>query len=739
MQGAVVVYCVRWIVASLFFIVPNLLFAAIWQDIDTSALAAKGVDITSIYSRRLVVDHSALKQRLLAAPLQGTSLSAIELELPLPYGSMQRFAVEESPVMADSLALRYPEIRTYRVRGVDDTASTGRLDLTPQGFHAMLSTPAGTVYIDPDETGGYRSYYKRDYAASRDGSLSRPTCMHHEDQHAHAHRIAGTSQTFANRTLSGAHRRVYRLAVATTGEYGTYFGGSVSAALAQIVTTINRVNQIYGRDLAVQFQLVGNNDRIIFTDPDTDPYTQTSASIGQMLIENQQQLDFILGVKNYDLGILFGTVGGGLASVGSLCSEFKAQTYTGAPNPKGDGFYIDFVAHELAHQLNASHSFNGTTAGCGGVNRVAATAVEPGSGSTIMSYAGLCGEESLQANSDATFHGINIQEINEFITQGEGSQCGQLIVTGNTAPSVDAGRQGDDGSITIPAATPFLLSGSASDVDGDTLSYQWDEMDAGGIHGATNAMTIGNDLPGGSNPLFRSFLPKRTAVRYFPRLSQLLSQQQDIGETLPQSSRILNFRLTVRDGESGVANDDITLEVDGDQGPFMITGGDLNRSSTSMAGESRTLEWTTGGTEVSCPRVHVSLLSLSSDNPPSTFCSINDTGFDQLSLGEFPNSGSATIVLPQISVEYARVMLSCSNNIFFAISDATLSVIGTAEPLANDCQPVDGEDLEHGTLFTDAGEAEEFDSPGGGGQLLWLLFVLGFGLAYKVQSFSKEP
>jgi hypothetical protein len=736
MQGSVVC-SLRWFLLSLIFILPDSIHAAIWQDIGTSELAAKGVDVSSIYSRRVAADSGALRQRLLAAPLQGTSVSAIQLELPLPYGSMQRFAVEESPVMADSLALRYPEIRTYRVRGVDDTASTGRLDLTPQGFHAMLSTPAGTVYIDPDETGGYRSYYKRDYIAARDDTSSTPVCLHHDAQHDHKHAVTGLSQTLASRTVSGAHRRVYRLAAAATGEYGTYFGGSVSTALAQVVTTINRVNQIYGRDLAVQFQLVGNNDRIIFTDPDTDPYTQTSAGIGQMLIENQQQLDFILGADNYDIGILFGTVGGGLASVGSACGEFKAQAYTGTPNPVNDGFYIDFVAHELGHQLNASHSFNGTTASCGGVNRVADTAVEPGSGSTIMSYAGICADENLQVNSDATFHGINIQEINEFITQGEGAQCGQLIVTGNTAPSVVAGEEGDDPSITIPAATPFMLTGSASDVDGDTLSYQWDEMDAGGIDGATDASTIGSDLPDGSNPLFRSFLPKRTAVRYFPRLSQLLTQQQDIGETLPQSSRILNFRLTVRDGESGVANDDIAIQVDGDQGPFMITGGDLNRSSSYMAGESRTLEWATGGTEVSCPTLQVSLLSLSSGNPPATFCSINDSGFDQLSLGEIPNNGAATIVLPQISVEHARVMLSCSNNIFFAVSDATLSIIGSGDNLADDCQPVDGEDLEHGTIFTDANGAEKFDSPGGGGQLFWLLFVLGFGLVVKVQSLSR--
>jgi hypothetical protein len=417
--------------------------------------------------------------------------------------------------------------------------------------------------------------------------------------------------------------------------------------------------------------------------------------------------------------------------VGALCSEFKAQAYTGTPAPENDSFYIDFVAHEMGHQLNASHSFNGTTASCGGVNRVSSSAMEPGSGSTIMSYAGICGDENLQDNSDATFHAVSIQQMNEFITQGKGSQCGRVTVTGNSAPSVDAGQEGVAGSIIIPAATPFLLSGTATDEDGDSLSYQWDGMDTGGIYGATDASTIGTDLPDGSNPLFRSFPPKRSPVRYFPRLSQLLTQQEDIGETLPQFSRTLNFRLTVRDGESGVANDDIAIQVDGNQGPFRITGGELNRSSTYTGGESHTLEWATAGTETNCPTVQVSLLSLSSGNPPATFCDMNDSGFDQLFLGEFPNSGYASIDLPDISIEHARVMLSCSDNIFFAISDATLSIAGSAQALGNDCQPLDGEDLEHGKIFNDAGGAVKFDSPGGGGQLSWVLFVLAFVVVYQ--------
>ncbi|MBT3046672.1 MAG: reprolysin-like metallopeptidase [Candidatus Thiodiazotropha sp.] len=721
MRGATAA-CLRWILPALALTLPALATASLWRDLP--APAAKGMDPGSVYYRRLQADKPALRQRLLMAPLEDTASSALELVLPLPYGSMQRFRVEESPVMAESLARRYPEIRTYRVKGVDEPASSGRLDLTPRGFHAMLTTPSGTVFIDPEGDGGYRSYYKRDYAAQKSG-VSPLLCLHGEADHSIPRALPGYSQRLAARTISGAHRRVYRLAVAATGEYSAYFGATVDAALAQIVTTINRVNQIYGRDLAVQFQLVGNNDRIIYTDPDNDPYTQTSSTIARMLIENQQQLDFVLGADNYDVGILFGTIGGGLASVGSACTVFKAQAYTGSPTPDSDSFYIDFVAHELGHQLSASHSFNGTTANCSGVNRVAESAVEPGSGSTIMGYAGICADEDLQANSDATFHALSIQQINEFITLDEGSQCGQLTVTNNNAPSVDAGQAGGGVAAGIPAGTPFMLRGAASDVDGDTLSFQWDEMDPGGVSGATDATTIGTDLPDGSNPLFRSFLPKRTPVRYFPRLSRLLTGQSDIGETLPQTSRTLNFRLTVRDGESGVASDDVALQVDGSQGPFRVTGGDLNLPASYRGGEVHTIEWDSAGTQSGCATVEVSLLSLSPGNPPATFCDRNDDGFELLSLGTFSNSGSANVLLPDVDIVHARVMVSCSNNLFFALADATISIQGAGVTIDDSCKPLDGEDLEHGEVFNDADASDKFDSPGGGGQLTWLLLLLG--------------
>ena len=719
----------NWIKLSgwiwLFLALPLNADEGIWRDLDSQTFVAKSATGDHLYYRALQADLNKMQSLLLQAPAESNANPemGVELVLPMPHGQMQRFRVEYSPIMAPALAERYPEIATYRVRGIDEPATTGRIDLTPKGFHAMLSTPSGTIYIDPDEAGKYRSFYKEDYASAIGLTKAPHICQIH--QKAKAVPVAQTDVTAAQQTQSSDQRRIYRLAVAATGEYTAYFGGSKSETLAQIVTAINRVNQIYGRDLAVQFQLVGNNDRIIYTDAGSDPYSHSPSAIPTMLTENQENLDFTLGVDNYDIGHLFGILGGGLASVGSACQSFKAQAYTGTSKPDSDVFYIDFVAHELGHQLNANHSFNGTTANCGGINRVGVSAVEPGSGSTIMSYAGICGDENLQLNSDATFHALSIQEMRSFIDEGPGGACGTLVNSGNSAPVVDAGVAGIDDLYTIPAGTPFRVTGQASDLDGDSLSYQWDEMDAGGDTGATDATTIGTDLPGENNPLFRTYLPKTTPERYFPRLSTVISDNYEIGETLPETDRQLNLRLTVRDGESGVASDDLEITVNSDSGSFEITGGSINSGGQFSSGSTQSLNWSTAGTELSCPEVEISLLSLNESDPPTTFCEYQDSGMTLLNLGRFANSGSAVFELPDITLVRGRVMLACADGLFFDLTDTPLEVEGGELTIADDCRSMDGDSLEHGTLFTDADSATKFDSPGGGG-LIWLLnLILG--------------
>jgi hypothetical protein len=690
---------------------------AIWRDVSVSG---KATERGPVYYRALSADEGALRQALAAAPLEYTSSQGAEINLPMPDGSMQRFEVENSPIMAPELAARYPRIQTYRVKGIDDPNASGRLDMTPKGFHGMITSTSGTVFIDPDQTIGYRSYSKRAYAKAKKAVADDPTsalCLVEGEMEL----AARPSPDFAMRIED--QRRVYRLAVAATGEYTQFHGGTVFDALTEIIVAINRVNQIYGRDLAVQFVLVSNNDSVIYTDPASDPYDNPT-DLFDVVNDNQEVLDSVIGSVNYDIGHVFGRSGGGLALVGGTCRpDVKAKGATGRQFPEGDPFYIDLVAHEMGHQMNATHSFNGTTDSCVEPNRFPESAVEPGSGSTIMAYAGICGAEDLQDFTDATFHAFSIQQIVDFITSGGGASCGALLTTGNTAPVVNAGID-----YTIPAATPFALRGSATDADGDTLSYQWNEMDAGGDNYATDHLSFGTDL--GGNPLFRSFLPKNTPLRIFPRLSSLLEGEFDKAEVLPTTQRTLNFRLTVRDGESGVAEDDVTLTVDTTQGPFEIVGGTLSAGGTFTGGTSETISWSVSNTDTACTQVDISLYSFSANG--ATYCDASDDS--ALNLGTYDNSiGSATITLPDKAISTGRVHIVCSDNIFFALSSADVEVISAAGVIADDCKGIDGAVVAHGTVFNDAGEGTTIippsDDGGGGGALLFLPLLLGLGAA----------
>lgn len=692
-------------------LLPGMACAAIWQDVEAT-IARRGATAEPVYYRALHADRGALQQALAAAPLEFTTTQGAELPLPMPDGSMQRFAVERSPIMEPALAARYPQIQTYRVTGIDDPAASGRLDLTPAGFHGLLTTNAGAVFIDPDGIGGYHSYYQQDYIIAKKGAgeLPLPHCGVAES----AARLAAHPAVEVALRSSG-QRRLYRLAVAATGEYTRFFGGSVSAALAEIVTAINRVNQVYGRDVAIQFVLVGNEDAIIYTNPNSDPYTNGDGA--KMLNENQANLDRRIGTANYDIGHVFSTGGGGIASVGVACNPgFKAQGVTGRPvsqgGPVGDPFYIDLVAHELGHQLGADHPFNGTTGSCLG-GRVAGSAVEPGSGSTIMAYAGICGAENLQATSDATFHAWSIGQITGYALVGAGAACGSLVSTGNTSPVVTAMAP-----VVIPANTPFSLQGAATDAEGDSLSYQWDEMDNNGT--ATTATTLGQDL--GDNPLFRSFPPKATPLRNLPRLSSLLIGGSDVAEALPTTGRTLHFRLTVRDGQSGVDADDVTVTVVETAGPFRILE---TLPTTLTSGKTQAISWdpaNTNITPINCTSVDIDLLTFNTDK--SSYC---ETRLKSTTA----NDGSEPVSIPSNQgTQHARIRVGCSDNFFFDINDADLTIINATAPADTQCISTDGLALEHGVVFNDAaGGAGGLSSApggngGGGGALLFLPLLL---------------
>ncbi len=457
---------------------------------------------------------------------------------------------------------------------------------------------------------------------------------------------------------SDGYLRTYRAAVAATGEYTQFHGGTKAAGLAAIVTTMNRVVGIYEKELEVRMVLVANNDDVVYTNGATDPYSNNDGYA--MLSENQDNLDTVIGNGNYDIGHAFSTGGGGIAYLGAVCgSGIKAGGVTGRPDPVGDPFDVDYVAHEMGHQFGANHPFNGNEGSCGGGNRNASTAYEPGSGSTIMAYAGICGSQDLQPNSDDYFHGVSQDEINAYTTLGNGNNCPSKTAIGNSAPVVDVGI----GGFTIPAETPFSLTGSATDSDGDPLTYTWEEFDLSRWAGHP-------DLPRGDAPIFRSFKPVNVPTRTFPKFNDLLNNTHTIGELLPTYSRTLTFRLTARDNQAypnggRTGYDMISFEVTDNAGPFLVTA--PNTAMTWFEGTFETVTWDVANTTaapVSCSAVDI-LLS-------------TDGGYTYpyILAESTPNDGSQQITVPYAPTSTARVKVACASSIFFDISNVDFEVIG---------------------------------------------------------------
>ena len=628
--------------------------------------------------RSVDVDVPALEAWLADVPSHGAvpERSTSILRFPTPDGLWRDYRVVEERVMAAELQARYPEIRTFVGAAADGLGGTVHFDVTERGFHAMLLTPgAETVFIDPVDRDGamgvYLAYTRSAFFATTDKVRSGCEVREHGDMPLKGLRMGVDVREPGQRpverstaasalTPNGSQLRTYRLALACTGEYAQFHGGTLSGALSAMATSLVRINGVYHRDVAIHMELIANNDQIIYLNGSTDPYTNNNG--GAMLSENQNTIDAVIGFSNYDIGHVFSTGGGGVAYLQSPCSSIKAGGVTGGGSPVGDPFDIDYVCHEMGHQFGANHTQNNPC------NRASSAAFEPGSASTIMGYAGICAP-NLQSNSDDHFHVHSINEMVAFSVNGSGNSCAVVTASNNTPPTLIVGPSGK----TIPKSTPFELTAIASDPDAAAeLTYNWEEYDLG-PQTATGDNNLTN--PSGTQPIMRSWPSESSPTRVFPRITDLVNGTSTIGELLPTYGREMNFRCTVRDNQTtgGVNDAEITFDVDGNSGPFSIIS--PSGFNNLEAGVPTSVIWSVAGTNappVSCSEVDLWLST--------------DGGFTwpYLLAGNEPNDGAATIVFPNVPTSSARIKVKASDNYFFDISDNNFTITAAANPAAVD-------------------------------------------------------
>ncbi len=647
--------------------------------------------------RTLHLDRARLAAALAVALPEGTLRKAVAegapaaalpapavVELPIPRSTaFARFSVERSPVMEEGLAKRYPDIQTYVAQGIDRPELTARLDVTPLGFHAMILSPEGQIFVDPYFLDGSDPataivYYKEDYVSTQP-----MRCLVRGAGKDSAELLAAAARNAPERP-SGTSLRVYRLALAATSEYATAVGGgNLTMTLGAMVTSVNRVDLVYERDFAIRMVLVANDDKIIYAGATSEPYTNNDGS--SMLGQNQTVCDNIIGTANYDIGHVFSTGGGGVAYQGVVCTTgSKAGGVTGSSNPQGDPYDIDYVAHEMGHQFGGSHTFNSTTNNCGG-NRVAASAYEVGSGTTIMAYAGICSTatsvQDLAPHSDDYFHTRSYDQLDTYTTTGNGKNVVlPVVATGNTPPTIAALT-----AYTIPISTPFALTASATDPDGDKLTYCWEEYDKGAAVNATSVAGLDN----GASPILRSYAPSLSPTRVFPSLKYILNNANVppmygtvdgnylVGEALPSVARAagLTFRCTVRDNHAGGGGSNygsVTLAVAAGAGPFAVTA--PNSAVSYAVGASMPVTWSVANTTaapVSCANVKI---TLSTDGGLT---------FPYALAASVPNSGSANVTLPaaaSVATQQARIKVEAVGNIFFDIDDANFTITSSNTP-----------------------------------------------------------
>lgn len=651
-----------------------------WKDTDLTRAEERATleEFAIEKATAYTLDETRFKHQL-GAMSKSRSVDGV-VYFPDENGKQIPFEITEANTFSTALAKKYPSIKSYKGRSTLGDGKRIRFSVSHKGIHSMMSTPGngGSVFLEKGVKGKYVLYHAKDRTAKEAF-----VCYTSPE-------ISEIENSLSARLVDNQILRKFRLAIAASGEYTNFHGGTKLDALAAINATVTRVNEVFENDLAVTLELIGTTDEVVYLDSETDPFT------GNLSAQTQNTLDTVIGEANYDIGHLFNqrnnTLDGNAGFVGSVCrSGRKGSAYSTLSSPLGEAFAIDLVAHEMGHQLGANHTFSHISEGT-------LTQVEPGSGTTIMGYAGITGVNDVAQNSDAYFHYVSIVQVQEFL---QTVSCGETIPLLNTPPSLVAVTD-----VTIPKGTPFVLTGSALDTDiDDVLSYIWEQTD----NGIVTQATFGPTNPTGA--LFRSLPPTSSPSRYFPKLERVVSGDltqdtpnlNEAWETLSLVERELNFALTVRDNATNggqLTSDEVSVFVTNDAGPFVVSS---QATPTSyVAGEVGTLIWDVANTNLAPISAETVDIFLSTDGGQTFSVTIAE---------DVMNDGLHDFVIPGVDTPSGRFMVKASENVFFAVNSSNFSIerseviLNVAKLDYEICQP---DDLVVDFIYnTDLGFVEE--------------------------------
>lgn len=662
------------------YIVTNAQTNVLWEKVN-SVSAKKNRNINDQEKLYYKLNENLLVQKI--AVSGKTSKSAVsEITIPNAEGVLERFMVWESSNFEPELQAKYPEIKAYEGAGLDDKTAKIHFSVAPIGVQTMvLRSDKVSEFIEQNPEN--KSEYVLFTSKNKDASKSL-ICKTKGD-------IASNNSGKTGKSAS--NNKVYktlRLALSCTWEYAAFYGGTKAGALAGMNATMTRVNGVFNNDLAVKLSIIANNEDVIFIDSN-DPYSNAAqGASGAWNVEVQRTLTNVIGSNNYDIGHLFGRSGGGgdAGCIGCVCQNpasltdenAKGSAYTSPSNaiPQGDTFDIDYVAHEMGHQLGATHTFSYEIEGTG-------TNVEPGSGSTIMGYAGVTDDYDIQNSSDDYFAYASILQIQNNLAN---KTCPvSTPVTDNNPPVVSPGSD-----YTIPINTPFILTGTGSDPDGDTVTYSWEQNDSATTASGNNSIAKPTKPDG---PLFRSFPPTSSAVRYMPSFSSVLQNRlTTTWESVSSVARSLHFSLTARDNkvlatpQTNTAN--MTVTVNSAAGPFAVT----SQNATDIGwqkGSFQIITWGVNNTNTLPGSSNVNI-KLSTDGGLT---------FPVILASNTPNDGSETVTVPlDITATNCRILIEPTANIYYALNSNPFAIGYTSATTCNSYSFGSSFNIPFGSNFT---------------------------------------